>query len=66
MRSTIEKELVDVRSDNKTTRITIIVAVVGSIIAGLAALWVTQSNMLASFAAGLAAHEATKLPNSQK
>jgi len=57
LNSTVEKELGRVRDDNKFTRLTIIVAVVGSVIAGLAALWVTQSNMLASFSAGLALHE---------
>jgi hypothetical protein len=56
--SSLRNEVVAVRADNKFTRLTIIVAVVGSVIAGLAALWVTQSNMLASFTAGIALHEA--------
>jgi hypothetical protein len=43
-----------VKEDNKFTRLTITVAIVASIIAGIAALWVTQGNMLASFQAGLA------------
>lgn len=42
------------RADNKTTRWTIIVVVVASVIAGLAALWSTQANLLAAFQAGLA------------
>lgn len=56
--SSLRSEVSAVRADNKFTRSTIIVAVVGSVIAGLAALWVTQSNMLASFSAGIALHEA--------
>jgi hypothetical protein len=61
-------EIGDIRSDNKFTLVTIIIAVIGSIIAGLAALWVTQSNMLASFSAGLALHDAAnqKPANNQK
>ncbi len=42
------------RADNKTTRWTIIIVVVASVIAGLAALWTTQANLLAAFQAGLA------------
>ena len=42
------------RADNKTTRWTIIVVVVASVLAGLAALWTTQANLLAAFQAGLA------------
>jgi len=43
------------RADNKSTRWTIIIVVVASVIAGLAALWTTQGNMLSAFQAGLAA-----------
>ncbi len=45
-----------VKDEGTLTRYTII----GLVIAGLAALWVTQSNMLASFTAGIAVHEAQK------
>jgi len=55
----IRTELQTVKSDNKYTRTTIIVTIIASIIAGLAALWVTQSNMLASFEAGITLHEAS-------
>jgi hypothetical protein len=43
------------RADNKSTRWTIIIVVIASVIAGLAALWATQGNMLSAFQAGLAA-----------
>jgi hypothetical protein len=46
-------ELAAVKADNKFSRTTIIVAVVGSVIAGLAALLVTQANLLAAFQAGI-------------
>jgi hypothetical protein len=48
----------EVRHENNLTRWTI----VGLVVAGLAALWVTQSNMLASFSAGVALHEAIQKP----
>jgi hypothetical protein len=44
----------EVKHESNLTRWTI----VGLVIAALAALWVTQSNMLASFTAGIAAHDA--------
>jgi hypothetical protein len=44
----------EVKREASFTRWTI----VGLVVAGLAALWVTQSNMLASFTAGIALHEA--------
>jgi hypothetical protein len=47
-------EMQSVKADNRFSRIAIITAVVGSVLAGLAAMWVTQGNMLASFQAGLA------------
>lgn len=50
--------VIGVKSDNKYTRWTIVVVVVASILAGLAALWTTQGNMLASFSAGLAGFQA--------
>lgn len=50
-------EMQDVKRDNKSTRTTIIATIIAAVIAGLGALWVTQSNLLASFQAGLAIHE---------
>ena len=49
----VERELTTVKSDNKFTRLTIVVAVVGSVIAGIAALWVTQANLLSAFQTGI-------------
>jgi uncharacterized membrane-anchored protein len=49
----VKVELAAVKADNKFSRTTIIVAVVGSVIAGLAALLVTQANLLAAFQAGI-------------
>ena len=43
----------EVRAENKTTRWTIIGIAVATVIAALAALWMTQANMLASFQAAL-------------
>jgi hypothetical protein len=54
----------EIKEDNKSTRNTIVIAIVGGIIAGLAALWVTQSNMLSSFQLGIALHEAKSNPES--
>jgi hypothetical protein len=42
-----------VEADNKFTRWTIITVVVASVLAGLAAIWITQGNMLAAFQASL-------------
>ena len=47
-------QVAEVRGDNKTTRWTIAGVVVASLLAGLAAIWITQGNMLASFQAALA------------
>jgi hypothetical protein len=58
------KNNAEIRADNKFTRTTILAAVIGSVIAGLAALWVTQSNMLASFQLGISLHE-TGSPSSK-
>ena len=58
----IHTEIVTMKSDNKFTRWTI----VGAVIAGLAALWVTQSNMLASFQLGISIHEAQKPTDTPK
>jgi hypothetical protein len=56
----VKSELSTVKSDNKNTRFTIIIAVVTSLIAGIGALWLTQANLLASFSAGIAVHEVQK------
>lgn len=44
----------EARAENSLTRKTIIAVSAGGILAGLAALWTTQANLLASFQAGLA------------
>lgn len=49
----VKGELAAVKSDNKWTRWTIIIALVTSLIAGIGALWVTQSNLLAAFQVGI-------------
>lgn len=58
----VKSELNAVRADNKNTRYTIIIAVVTSLIAGIAALWVTQGNMLASFSAGIVLRDSHQSP----
>lgn len=57
-----------VRSDNKFTRISIIVAMVASVLAGIGALWLTQANLLAAFQAGLSVHETptSQPPNNRR
>jgi hypothetical protein len=52
----LAKEIGTVKADNRFTRLTITVAIVGSVIAGIAALWVTQANLLAAFQTGLSLH----------
>jgi hypothetical protein len=56
----VRSELVAVQADNKFTRLTIVVAVVASVLAGLGSLWVTQSNLLAAFQTGIALRPETK------
>jgi hypothetical protein len=58
----VRTELATVKADNKFTRLTIVIAVIGSAIAGLGALWVTQANQLAAFSTGLLVHETTAPP----
>lgn len=53
----LREEVRHVRTDNKFTRISIIIAVVASVLAGLGALWLTQANLLAAFQSGAAIHE---------
>jgi hypothetical protein len=55
----LRTEMASVKTDNKFTRISIIVAVVASVFAALGALWVTQSNMLSAFSTGLGVHPET-------
>lgn len=43
----------EVKADNKTTRLTIVVTVVASVLAGLAAIWITQGDLLAAFQASI-------------
>jgi hypothetical protein len=50
----LSSEVTRVQADNRATRWTIITVVVASVLAGLAAIWVTQGNMLAAFQASLA------------
>jgi cell division protein FtsL len=56
----VKSDVVDLRSDNKYTRWTIVVTVVASALAAIAALWVTQANLLAAFSAGIAVRTETR------
>jgi hypothetical protein len=56
----------DVRSENRTTRWTIIGIAVGAAIAALAALWTTQANLLAAFQSGVAVKALPAEPPNQK
>jgi hypothetical protein len=64
----VKQDLKDVRQEVKAeaslTRKTMIAVAVGGILAGLAALWGTQANLLSAFEAGLAAQalHATAMP----
>jgi hypothetical protein len=49
----LSSEVHRVQADNRVTRWTIITVVVASVLAGLAAIWITQGNMLAAFQASL-------------
>lgn len=49
----VKRELTVVKTDNKFSRLTIIISIVGSVLAGLAVLYVTQANLLAAFQTGL-------------
>ncbi len=51
--SVLSRTVGEVRDDNKRTRNTVIGVVVASVLAGLAALWITQSNLLAAFQSGI-------------
>jgi hypothetical protein len=58
----LRTEMREVKTDNKNTRTTIIVTIIVAILAAIGALWVTQSNMLASFQAGVTLHEIPNAP----
>jgi hypothetical protein len=55
-------EMTAVRTDNKFTRVSIIVAVVASVLAGLGALWVTNTLILTAFQSGISAKSETPTP----
>jgi hypothetical protein len=52
-----------VRSDNRFTRWTILGIAVASLLAGIAALWTTQANLLAAFQTGLTIRTSTAVPD---
>jgi hypothetical protein len=52
----------EARAENLFTRWTVVIAVVTSLIGAVAALWVTQGNLLAAFSAGLALHSEISPP----
>jgi hypothetical protein len=58
--ASVKSEIVYLRSDNKYTRWTIVVTVVASALAAIAALWITQANLLAAFSAGIAVRTETR------
>jgi hypothetical protein len=58
--SVLRSDIADVKADNRYTRWTIIVTVIASALAAIAALWVTQANLLAAFSAGIAVRTETR------
>jgi len=56
----LKSDIVALKSDNKYTRWTIVVTVVASALAAIAALWITQANLLAAFSAGIAVRTETR------
>jgi hypothetical protein len=58
----LSESVYTVKEDNKKTRTTIIIVVVASVLAGLAAIWTTQGNMLAAFQASLAVKTTQSAP----
>jgi hypothetical protein len=52
------REVREIRSDSKFTRLTIASVFVASVIGAVAAIWVTQGNMIAVFQAGLGIRDA--------
>lgn len=64
--SDLKNEMKEVRQDNRSTRRTIILTVIGAVIAALAALWATQDNLLSAIQLGQTMHtapSATKAPS---
>lgn len=51
--STVKSEMLTVKADNKYTRLTIVIAIITSVLAGIGALWVTQANLLSAFQTGI-------------
>jgi hypothetical protein len=58
--SVLRSDIADVKADNRYTRWTIIVTVIASALAAIAALWITQANLLAAFSAGIAVRAETR------
>ena len=58
--ASLKSDIADVKADNRYTRWTIIVTVIASALAAIAALWVTQANLLAAFSAGIAVRTETR------
>lgn len=56
LKSDLAREIGAVKADNKNTRGVIAGVFIGTVLAALAALWATQSNLLSAFSAGLSAH----------
>ena len=59
----LKREVRELKADNKTTRNLIVVTVIASVLAGLAALWVTQANLLSTFQLVLAVKPAASVSN---
>ena len=62
----LRADIAGVKSDNKFTRLTIIVAVFASVLAAVAALWTTQGDLLSAFQTGLALHVIPSAPPAGK
>jgi hypothetical protein len=64
--SNVRTQLADTRKEvheeNVFTRWTVVIAVVTSLIGAIAALWVTQGNLLSAFTAGLILRTETRAP----
>ncbi len=58
----LKTALDEVRADNRSTRWTIIITVVASVLAALAALWTTQQNLLSAVQTGISIQQAKEPP----
>ncbi len=58
----LKMALDEVRADNRSTRWTIIITVVASVLAALAALWTTQQNLLSAVQTGITIQQAKEAP----